>query len=273
MNYNDIDAVNISTLKVLWSQSPKHYRHRLEVQREETAALRLGIAAHMAVLEPLRFADHYTVRPADIDGRTKAGKLWLAEHAGRPILTAQEHAQCVAMSEAVGCDPVASLFMTAGKVEHPIQWTDEETGIDCKGRLDLLTDSGVLFGLKTARAVDPRSVAAQSARLGYHLQWAFYHDGLVALDQTPKRVVEVFVESSAPYDVVTYEIGDDVLDEGRQAYREALVALAACRATGEWPGQARAIVPLELPRWARTLDDEDGALDGLDFGGAEEDAA
>ena len=54
MRYEDVPGVNISTLKELWSKSPLHYRYRLEHPREETPALTLGIATHMAILEPLR---------------------------------------------------------------------------------------------------------------------------------------------------------------------------------------------------------------------------
>ena len=73
MRYEDVPGVNISTLKELWSKSPLHYRYRLEHPREETPALTLGIATHMAILEPLRFAEHTWSAPrAWTDGRPLA---------------------------------------------------------------------------------------------------------------------------------------------------------------------------------------------------------
>jgi exodeoxyribonuclease VIII len=262
--YDTIDAVNISTLKTLWSGSPRHYQHRLRNPLASTPALLLGIATHMAVLEPLRFAEGYIVRPLHIDGRTKAGKAWLAENEGQPILTVEQHALCTAMASAVEAHPVAASYLSGGKVEHAITWTDEETGIACKGRLDLLRDDGVLVGLKTAQSVTPRRFCTQAARLGYHLQWAFYHDGLVANGITPPEVVEVVVESALPHDVVPYLVPPEVIDEGRIAYRDALQTLKECRVRNMWPGQVSGVQVFQLPAWALSDDDDD--LSDLDWG-------
>ena len=63
-----------------------YYRHRLDHPLEPTAAMQLGTAVHMLVLEPARFAEVYTV--ADFDARTTAGKAAKAEAeaAGKTLL-------------------------------------------------------------------------------------------------------------------------------------------------------------------------------------------
>ncbi len=259
MRYEDVPGVNISTLKELWSKSPLHYRYRLEHPREETPALTLGIATHMAILEPLRFAEHYMVRPEGLDGRTAAGKAWLAQYGHLPILTFENHQACLAMRAAVESHPVASRYLGPGQVERIIQWTDPEMDIACKGRVDMVLDSGVLVDLKTARDVNPRMFATQAARLGYHLQLAFYHDGLEALGKAPPAVVIIAVESAAPHDVVVYEVPTDVLGRGREEYRLALETLKMCRVRNEWPGYGETATDLVLPTWALGEDIDDVA--------------
>jgi hypothetical protein len=91
-----------------------------------------------------------------------------------------------------------------------------------------------------------------------------YSDGYEAThggDALP--TVEIVVESQAPHDVVVYQVPDDVLDAGRDAYRDALVQVARCRERDEWHGVAggKELV-FSLPKWAVRGDDD--YLDGLE---------
>lgn len=256
-------GVNISTLKEIWRMSPKHYQHLLRTPREDSAAFAFGRLVHVRVLEPDTFDERYVIVPR-IDRRTKEGKL-LAAHFDADVreqISEQFAEQSAAIAEAVRADPVARKYLE-GQTEHALYWRDEETRIECKGRVDLLGE--YLVGLKTTSDLRPHSFARQAAVLGYHLQWAFYHDGIMAIDGHDIPVVEIVVETSPPYDVMVYPILEDTLDEGRGRYRDALVELAICRDTNEYPGLARGHeVPFCLPRWARAEDDD--TLDGLDFG-------
>lgn len=257
-DYMRNQAVNISTLKELWSRSPLHYRHLLDNPRESTPAMALGTAVHMCVLEPDRFRDTYTIKPSWVKGNTKDGKAWLAEHDGLELISERDHARCLEIRRMLLAHPVAGrLLREGGDAELPIYWTDEETRVPCKGRLDLFGPRATV-GLKTARSASPGPFPQQAAKLGYHLQWAFYHDGLIASGRDPGEMVEIVVEPEPPHDVVVYVIDDDTLDAGRDEYRRALVTLTYCREHNDWPGTA----PLEevvfrLPKWAQLQDDDD----------------
>ena len=91
LKYESIKALNWSSLKEV-STSPRAYRWRQDHPRKDTAALTMGPAVHCAILEPAEFAARYIVRPADIDGRTKAGRAWHddAIASGRGVLTAEQ---------------------------------------------------------------------------------------------------------------------------------------------------------------------------------------
>jgi exodeoxyribonuclease VIII len=118
-----------------------------------------------------------------------------------------------------------------------------------------------LVGLKTAADAAPHAFGKQCARLDYHLQTAFYADGYEAATGKAPRVVEIVVESTQPHDVVTYIIGADVLEIGRDQYRQLLELRAACVSSGEWPGQGNGReVYLQLPRWAVPDDDDTSDL-------------
>lgn len=251
--YAEIPAVNISSLKEI-KRSPQHYRHRLANPRE-TNAMRLGTAAHCAVLEPERFAREFIAWTRTTEsGRAapRSGKAWdtyNAENADKTILTADEYALAVAMRDAVRGDATAAKYIETGDPEVTLEWT--LAGRPCKGRVDWLTmqERPVLVGLKTARNASHFPFASAAAKLGYHLQWAFYFDGYVAITGNEPRVVEIVVESDPPHAVVVYDIPPDVIDQGRDEYEELLRILSECEMRGEWPGYAACEQILTLPSW------------------------
>jgi hypothetical protein len=77
----------------------------------------------------------------------------------------------------------------------------------------------------------------------------------MALGHARPQVVEVVVESAAPYDVVVYEVGLDTIEQGRKEYRALLARLRECVDSDTWPGSAPEIVDFALPVWALAMDD------------------
>lgn len=262
LDYSTIGAVNPSSLKILLRKSPLHYQYSLTHPREETAAMRLGTAVHLAVLQPDLFAAGYVAKPAGMKFNTKEGIAW-RDAQTRVILDADDYDNVYAMAEAVLSSPAAQPFLAPGQVEAPILWTDAATGIACKGKPDLVTGTGILTDLKTARDLTPRRFTAACLDLGYLFSMAMYADGLAANGREPGDVALVCVESVAPFDVVVYRLDAEALDVGREEYRRALETLKVCRETGRWPGQSPDPVTLTLPTWAYPEDDD---AEGLDFG-------
>ncbi len=248
--YQGSRALNISALKNM-RRSPLYYRYRLDHPMKATAAMHLGTATHAAVLEPDRFALDYIVW----DGGRKAGKAW-EEFAGSVgaanILSAKEHETILGMAAAVRANRYASMYLATGAAEVTLEWADDLTGFDCKGRADWITRDGsahVVVGLKTAKDCRQIPFGNQSARLGYHLQWAFYFDGFYTINGVEPRMVEIVVENEEPFDVAVYVIGDDVLEAGRLEYRRLLDRVAECETSGKWPGAVENQESLSLPSW------------------------
>lgn len=279
--YNEIDAVNYSTLKYVL-KSPRHYYHAKTIGTEQTPAMALGTACHCAILEPERFSDEFAVWDSQTkSGRSapRTGKAW--EHfrrvnAGATILTTKQYETAAAMRDAVRADPIAMQFLSEGDAEVALVWTDEATKLLCKGRVDWITridGEPVIVGLKTAADAGFDAFSRQSNRLLYHLQWAMYREGYHTITGEIPRVIEIAVESKVPHDSVVYEIGSDVIEPGLALYREALDEVARCRDKGVWPGQGGGeIVSLVLPAWAAGVpSDDEVALDmtGLDMSAIE----
>lgn len=262
--YQDVDAVNPSSLKILHQYSPAHYLYSLTHERTETPAMKAGTAIHTAILEPERYDETYAVRPEGLDGHTKDGRSWLAETsaAGKIILTQAEAESIGGMQQTILARPESARYLAPGAIETPIYWTDPETGIACKGRPDLVTDSGVLVDLKKAVAIAHRRFTRAVLDYGYLFSMAMYYDGLTILGREPQETVLYAVEPSAPYDTAIWILPDEALDLGREQYRQALRRLAECRASDRWPGQVPTPTVLTLPSWAWP-DDED--VEGLIF--------
>jgi hypothetical protein len=265
LEYSAIDAINYSTLKEM-AKSPKHYRHALKNGRVETAAMTKGTAAHIAVLEPERFATEYAV----FEGKRRAGKAWEAFEAeatskGRKILKEVDLDAAIRLRDAVRSDAVAAACFSGGHAEVTLVWQDEETGLMCKGRVDFLRNDNVISDLKTSRDVEPFWFGRDVARLQYHVQAAMYLDALETLTKKTAQFKVVAVESAEPYDVVVYGLGEDVIGPGRDAYRTLLKRVAECRANNEWPGYASGIeMALTLPAWAAGAEEDDLAALGLE---------
>lgn len=262
----DLEGESSTGLRKL-IRSPLEYKWWKEHDQPDRDELRVGRAAHTAILEPHLFAEGYAVWPpgsrVTATGRTppRSGKEWDAfkfehEAAGKTILTREQHQNAIEIARAARAHKVAGRILAeAGRAELSISWVHERTGIAMKARLDWLCSS--LNDIKTARDIEPRLFSGSSARFGYHTQSSIYKGALMALgmDAPAKLIV---IQSGAPFDVAVFAVSDQALMVGEQAYEAALDTLAVCRARGEWPGIASdGELDLHLPNWAVPDYDDD----------------
>jgi exodeoxyribonuclease VIII len=261
--YDAIEAINITRLKYLL-RSPQHYQHALE-HPKASGVMTVGIATHVSVLEPERFLKEFAIWNRKTDtGRSapRNGKWWEAfqlEHQGQTILTEDQGVLALEIAKAVRFDEVANKYLATGDPEASLEW-EIVGGRPAKGRVDWLTSiegQPTIVGLKTSRDCRHFQFGSQAAKLGYHLQWAWYHDGFEAITGKKPHMVEVVVESDAPHAVATYIIPEDILAQGREEYQRLLQILASCEASGEWPGPVPHEEYLTLPTWAYPNTEDD----------------
>lgn len=270
------DRLNWSTLRYM-ATSPRLLAWRRDHPRPDTPALRLGRAIHCAALEPDEFVMRWVVA-GQCEAATKGGggcrsggSLYLDGHwycrvrghapegagdvpEGIEVIGADEHALTLQCAESVHSFAPAAELLETGEAERRIEWTDDESGIACRGRVDWLDRGrGLLADLKSTRRETMRDLVGDAARNGYHGQLAWYHDGLIAAGLIPAdapRPAIIAVQTVEPYDVVVGRLSQVSLAAGRIWYRDLLRRYSECVAAGWWPGIAPEVVEIDLPTWA-----------------------
>lgn len=233
------------------AKSPAHWKASLEIERKETPALRIGRLFHNVVLEPDSI--NLAVAPK-VDRRTKVGKAtweaFLAQHKDSQVVTEDEHALIMGMRDSVMLHPIAkALFELEGMFEHSVYWQNEESGLLCKCRPDWwIPEKQIIVDLKTTLDARPWAFARDSAKYRYHVQNAFYDEGVgsVALSQ---GFIFVVVEKDPPYAVAVYQLDDQAIMAGQIMYQEELNVLADCQSTGTYPAYSDRIEVLSLPKY------------------------
>jgi len=303
--YDEIDAVNISRLCFV-AKSLKHYKR---CPKRTTKALALGTTGHCAVLEPARFARKFvpwTRRAGDeptIEGKKKRAKkdddelvkdkaaprngaewdAFVARNPGKQIVTLADYEAARAIQSEIWAEPESAELLEDTETEVALIWTDPETGMLCKGRIDFIKRvngerprPGMKFpeswrcqfgDLKTARDISPGPFFQNAAKLHYHTKLAWYADALrviLGLDSDPETLV-LAVESGEIHDSVVYELDSDDLADGRAEYEPWMQAVKYATERDEWPGVGGGMRrPYIIPAWAK--DDPEDELDGeIDF--------
>ena len=259
--YHAHPAISKSGLDLI-ARSPLHYWARYldpnRVPTEPTAAMRLGTAVHTHVLELDQWQQRYITAPEGIDRRYKVGKeAWAAFEAqseGRTVISREDVDLVMAMGRSVFGHPAAAMLLgLPGKAETTHMWTDAATGLQCKCRPDWLTDDGLLMvDVKTTEDASPRGFSRSIAEWRYHVQAAWYLDGIEQATGTrPEQFIFICVEKKAPFACAVYAADAEMIAAGAQTAARDLEVLATCKAADAWPGYSNQIEPISLPAWMR----------------------
>ncbi len=244
-DYDQLTGLNWSRLSLL-RKSPAHFKLGFG---DDTSSLKLGTAAHMAVLEPERFAEDYVI----FTGKIRRGKEWEAfeteqTRLGKSILNQKEYNEALAIRDAVRGHPKAPKYLTGGKSEVTLEWKlgSGEFSFDCKGRADFIGDC--IVDLKTTQCAAMGPFSRSCLKYGYLGQAAWYVDGYEAQHGVRKDFVIIAVESSSPWIVQPFRIPDDLLQRGRDLYQSLLGKLDYCRKANFWGGYSEAdVLDLVIP--------------------------
>jgi len=248
--YAEIPAERWSRLKKM-QDGPRAYKFAVEAEEEDTDAMKLGRLIHTMTLEPELVDQEYV----EWTGARRAGGEWeafLAANPDREVVRTQDLVQARAVAFAVRSHPVAGkLLARKGEAETVVEWTDEETGIVCKCRIDYLaTDRHpTIVDLKSTRRVDAWAYGSTIASLSYHGQAGYYHDGVLAKLGLDCVVKHIAVQSKPPYEVHVFKLSSDMVWAGSDLSHKLLAQLAECRATDTWPWQYVNEDEIELPKW------------------------
>lgn len=253
--YHASPGVSVSRLKRFAQAAAKAH-----APRTETPALRFGTLIHAALLEPHAVEARYFVTDVERRG-TKAWEAAEAEaaEAGLTLVKRPEFEEALRIRDAVLAQPIARDILAPGAlVEQSFYWRDDETGLLCRGRTDLVRPEWrALVDLKSTADASPRAFARTVAEYRYDWQNTVYEDGwALAGDWKPELLLFLPVEKEPPYLCAAYELAPEDLAVARDEVRRTLDAYAHCEATGQWPGYPDGIQRISLPAWARKRSEE-----------------
>jgi hypothetical protein len=115
----------------------------------------------------------------------------------------------------------------------------------------------VLGDLKTSYSAEQERFGRTAARFEYHAQLAFYLDGLTYATGMRPPVKIIAVESTAPFDVSVFNVGDNEIELGRSHYKRLLRRVVECQEANHWPGRYTEEQELLLPLYAYPEDERE----------------
>ena len=235
--YRPAPGCNWSSIKRI-QKTPKTYRWFADNPSGDSPARKLGRLFHTEVLEPDLVHEQYAVRPHIYEAKGKKKddpmqekpwnmnatfcKEWVAEmeEKGFEIIKPADAELVNGMREALWeLADARAIMEDADGYEISAFWTDEETGLLCKCKLDILKN-GQIGDLKKTAAGDSPSGSwdkwcSTVRNYKYHGQAAFYRNGVNAvykhlgLDLPEIPMFQwLVVEDARPYDTAIYSIYD-----------------------------------------------------------------
>ncbi len=216
-----------------------------EDEREPTAAMELGTAAHCYTLEgPESFAARFVVHPETYPGakgesrwnrNAKICSAWEEKHEGDGItvVSPRDFALIQGMRRAIERNPTALDLLTGATTELGIHRTYPHLPFARKGRLDLINHRlGVIGDVKTIERL-PDRVREREKRL-YYRQLPYYQDLGEEEFTGEYRLAIIWLEKTGHRRCAVEWLTPELIAIGRGENNESLTRLAECYTTGQW---------------------------------------
>lgn len=269
--YHRDPALSQSGAKLLLPPNcPALYRWRMDNPPEpHKAVFDFGSAAHREVLgagRPIRYIQGRTAKGDPSDGwASKYAQEQAAEARANdeiPLLESQRGV-LEGMVKALRAHPLAAALLDPahGKAEQSLKYTDPESEVQLRGRLDYLPDakSGrmIIPDYKTTVSADADSFSKSAASYGYVMQDPWYRDLVTGLGLA-EDVSFVFVlqEKEPPYLVNVVELDAEAIRIGRGLNRRAIQIFKKCTETNHWPAYSSDVELVSLPVWFSRLHED-----------------
>jgi hypothetical protein len=232
--YHASEGLSRSAL-MLFKKSPHHYYNEYlsynKAESKPTPAFLFGQALHTLILEPGEFFERYSLYSDTED---------------REYINSNTYNDMLDIIKAIKNDKEVCNLLSLGQNEKSIYWHDDETGILCKCRPDVLHDN-MIVDLKTTSDASEKSFQYSIWKYGYHIQAAMMQDGISKiLNKKIEDFIFIAVEKKAPFGIAVYILDNPSIEKGRDEYKELLVKYKECLEKNEWPGYKRRYISLPI---------------------------
>lgn len=225
----------------------------LETDKTDSATKRQGRLFHLATLQPDVLEQGYAPLPPDtiLNEKHDAIKTWRQEHPGKEPVRAFEWEQAFRMAYGIRQYEGLAKIIDRSKKEVSLFWTDPDTHVPCKARIDCLDEqTGTILDLKgveVGTTVEEFLVSCYKWR--YFVQDAFYTDGARTLGISVNHFI-LLAHERGTYkpDCFPVELGPFSQNLGRQAYKYDLECFRDLQ--DRVPALPDEIQSRELPGWA-----------------------
>jgi exodeoxyribonuclease VIII len=251
-----------SDLKVLYSESPRHFKRYLEQRgsmRPSVDMLR-GSMFHTLLLEPENFDRDYFVMP-EFDARTKEGKAIrddaLLQKGDREEVPSSVYEEAKGMAMSVAAHKPSVDLLLGARREVSIFFRCAFSGLSMKARVDAISGSKMIE-VKSARSVKPSAFERQAYDLNYDL--SLYHYMLAINQAYGFDIVSEYYflacENYEPYVPQCFKASELLIESGHDKWVEAVnkleQGLASEFSHGYVVDEFEPYPILGIPRWAIT---------------------
>lgn len=167
-------GITVPTPRKYWWES----NFNPEKEPIDSDAMKKGRALHTMVLEPHKFAEQFQIKP-NVKTSTVANTLGEGQY--KDLKKA---------SQELLKNETAKAILSAGIPEVAIFWIDEETGVPCRLKVDIL-ETEIAADLKTTSNI--YDIGYSIVDYGYHRQVAFYLEGINKIKSLIKASVAKIV--------------------------------------------------------------------------------
>lgn len=250
LEYNALSAGGIKSLL----RSPAHFKESQSntIRNEKTPALLFGSAAHSYILQPE--LGEVIIMP-EINRRTKEGReeyeKFMLENEKNIVIDAESYETIKVMREVLMTHETAKMLFEKGTPEISVFWQHPIYEFLCKSRPDFLVDDiKTLVDYKTCVDASAEEFGKAAYNFGYHIQAAWYRQGIEIISEDTWEFVFVAQEKTPPYSVAVYQTSKEAFNLGELETKEAARIYNDCLKSGIWPAYPDRIQELKLPKWA-----------------------
>ena len=184
------------------------------------------------------------------EAQAKRKHWWSSLPPGSIVIPEKFADALLGMMNSVLTHPFTRNLLETGVREQTILWSDKQTGLPCKARLDFLTSRRHAVDIKTTVNAEPSAFAKEIYRYDYHLQGAHYtsggrHTGLF----NDESFIIVAIEKSPPYPISVHILDAYGLGVGDQWREHLMKRYKDCTVSNNWPSYPIEAAVAMPPEW------------------------
>lgn len=231
-------------------------------EKESTDSLTLGSYVDALLLDP-KEAKKFKVKPETYissDGKVKPFTMRAntckqmvedMEYAGFKVIDKWMEDIAQEMILSIRSNNEINFILENAEKQVSLVWVDEETGVKCKGRLDLKNDC-FITDLKSSKDASKGPFSRDMHKFGYHQQAGMYNNAFELLfGAKPEPFRFIVAENQAPFCTALYVLDEESEEAGLIEARVAMRLYQSYLEQGTYTGYSPLFTEIGIPGYAK----------------------